>query len=132
MNVLIVIGKININSMLLLIVILFIILIVLMIVQTALFIFDGILAKKKNKEVELMQQQLVTFQEQVKNTQAQYFSDLKNLRELNNQLSTKLIEKSKDLEHRDSIIHHQDILIKAYKIKSLKLESESKIQLKED
>lgn len=96
--------------MILLTVILFLVLIVLMIIQTALFVTDALLSKSRNKEVQLLHQQLVTLQKQMEAAQAQYYSDVNNLRALNNSLT-------ETINNRNSIIRHQDMLIKAYKLK---------------
>lgn len=94
-------------------VILFLVLIVLMIIQTALFVTDTLLSKGRNKEVQLLQEQVVTFHKQIEATQAQYYSDLNNLRAQNNSL----IE---TIKSRDDIIQRQDMLIKKLKIENEK------------
>ena len=98
-------------------VILLFVLIVLMIIQTALFVVDGLLSRSKNRETLMLQQQISTFQEQVKMAQQQYYNDVQTLRKSNCNLSDELSRRIAELRQRDSIIHHQDLLIKAYKLK---------------
>ena len=91
-------------------IILLLVLIILMIIQTALFVVDGLIARIKNKENAILQEQLVEIQKQIVAAQNRYNDDVQELRKINDRFH-------KDLESRDSIIHHQTVLINAYKLK---------------
>ena len=91
-------------------IILLLVLIILMIIQTALFVIDSLIARIRNKENAILQGQLTKIQEQIVAMQNRFNDDVQELRIINNKLR-------KDLETKDSIIHHQTVLINAYKLK---------------
>lgn len=91
-------------------IILLLVLIILMIIQTVLFVIDGLIARIRNKENAILQEQFTKIQEQMIEMQNRFNNDVQELRIVNNRLL-------KDLETKNSIIHHQTVLINAYKLK---------------